>query len=276
MYDDFRRSGRHKIGDAYSDAMPGPEEIALSNSLQALVRQAAADRAFTRDKILGEMGYKTITGPDGKPVLAKLTDEERKALMSPTEQNRSKASQIYAERAKKAMEGTTELPPFLQKEFDAQKAAEDEVRTQLLGEHAGSAAAQQAMEQLKKREKNVRFNLQEQDKLDAFAKSKGLGDLNREASAKRVAGYNNLVNYSAPVIGSSASLLNYLQGKRTGKLNDDLTNLSLNNQQAYNFLNAGGTGLGLLTLASLNRPNTTTPITGGGTTGMNYGAGGFA
>lgn len=261
LYNDFRRSGRHKIGDAFQGAMPGPEEIALSDSLQALVKQAAADREFARNKVLAEMGFKAIPGPGGKPTLIPLSDQERLSFLSPTEQNRSKASQIYADRAKAAFEGTTKLPPFLQKEFDAQKAAEDEVRNQLLGPHAGNAAAKQAMEQLKKRERDARFNLQETDKLSAFAKSKGLGDLNKEASATRVANANNLVNYSAPVIGSSAGLLNYFQGKRTGELNDALTNLSLNNQQAYNFMNAAGSGLGLLSLAAMKKPTgTTTPV----------------
>jgi hypothetical protein len=151
LYEDYRRTQRHKIGDAYNEAMPTAEEVKLSDSLMALVKQAAADREQTRNLVLAEMGFKTVTGPDGKPSIQPLSNEERKAMMSPAEANRSEASRLYAERAKAAFEGTTELPAFLQKEVSAQEKRKAGSGS-AFRRTCGSAAAEQAMAELKKRE----------------------------------------------------------------------------------------------------------------------------
>lgn len=232
---------RRKTNEAFREAQMSPQERELANKIKALVAQAVKDREFTRNKVLAEMGFKTVSGPDGKPQVVRLTNEERRAMMTQSERNRSDASRAYAARAKAAFEGTTQLPSFLQKEVDTQKENETAVLKSMMGEEfAESAAAKQTMEQLKQQETAIRQSIQDQDKAIAVGASQQLSGINKAASQNRVAQYNNLTDYIAPNVNTSSGLLGYLQGERNKELQRKLDALSRKRSMISSVFTLGG------------------------------------
>jgi hypothetical protein len=240
-FQNYYDSERQKTNDAFRDAQMPAKERELADKIKALVTQAVKDRQFTRTKVLAELGLKTVTGSDGKVSLARLTDDERRAMMSPVELNRSEASKAYAARAKAAFEGTTKLPSFLQKEVDTQKENESQVLKTIMGEDfEKSAAGQQAVEQLKKREESARQNIQDQDKTIAVTGMSQMNALNKASSQNRIAGYDNLTSYIAQNVNSSTGLLGYLQQERNKALQNTLDKLSRKRSMISQVLTLGG------------------------------------
>ena len=124
---------KNDTNTAFNNAQPSAAEQQLGTSLQGLVAQAVQDKKNTRDTLLANMGYKSVTVADGKPTLVPLTDDERRGMMSPADRDRSSASQIFAQRAQAALTGNTQLPSFLQDTMATQRQAENEHLAQIMG-----------------------------------------------------------------------------------------------------------------------------------------------
>jgi len=227
--------------EAFKRAQMSPQERELADKIKALVQTAIKDRQATREHVLNQMGLKTVINPDGSKKVGRLTDEERRGLQDPMEQNRSEMAKTYAKRAMAAFEGKTELPTFIKKDLDVQKEQEATALKSIMGdEFATSAAGQQAVEQLKKREEAARFNVQEQDRAVALNASNQMTSLNQAATGDRIAKTNTLSNYAAPVINSASGLLDYRQGKRNSDLQVELDRLAAKRQGVTQWLTVGG------------------------------------
>lgn len=231
----------------YNDAMgqygqPSAEELALMEEQVKAVEQAMADRKATLPLVLGQMGLKLGTGPDGKMTFVPLSNDERRDLMSKADQYKSDAAAAYQGRAKAAASGTTKLPSFLRKDVDLQKSKEEALLGELLGPEAlNSTAGKQAVEGMRKKEEEIRQKIQEQDLASAPGASMSLSGQLADKRRRTIGGYEALPKQGANLIAGRGSLLNQMQQVRLDALKKRLAELESKRQGITSMFTLGGT-----------------------------------
>ena len=234
-----RESKKRK--EAERNAQPSPEELALMADQVKAVELARSDRQATIPLILGQLGFKLGTDESGKKTLVRLTDDERRQLMTQTERYKADAATAYQGRTKAAVTGTTKLPSFLKKDVDYQKVKEDALMEELLGPEAmKSTAGQQAVEALRKKEETVRQQIQEQDLASAPGKAMGLTGQLESAKLQRLSGYEALPSQGSNLIAGRGSLLQQMQQKRLDEYKRRLAELEGKRQTITQLYTLGG------------------------------------
>ena len=131
-----------KGGGTVSPPKPTPEEIALQKMQLEMLQSQQADYASMQPFILQSMGLKT----DSEGNIVQMTDEERRAGMTPEQLNAYDLLLSQQERQSKAFAGELEISPALQKEMTDQRTQMEEALSQRLGPNwMSTTAGQQAI-----------------------------------------------------------------------------------------------------------------------------------
>jgi len=231
-----------KLKEAERQAQASPEERALMAEQVKAVELARTDRQATIPLILGQLGFKLGTDESGKKTLVRLTNEERRQLMTQTERSKADAAMTYQGRAKAAVTGTTKLPSFLKKDVDYQKVKENALLEELLGPEAmKSTAGQQAVEALRKKEETVRQQIQDQDLATAPEKAMGLTGQLESSRQQKIGGYEALPMQGGNLINSRGSLLQQMQQRRLDQYRQRLGEIEQKRQMINQYFTLGGT-----------------------------------
>ncbi len=233
----------------------GPQEQEMANAQMSAIRQAIADREATRTLILAQMGLKQVGNQ-----LVPLTNEERRAMMSKAELSREEAKTAYQQRAMAAVKGETKLPSFLKKNIDLQKAKEEALLGEILGEDVvKSTAGQQAVAAMKKKEEDLRQRLQEEDLKSTPGMAAGLGGQQMAKRQGLISAYESLPSVNDNAIRARAGILNQLQDVRLSMLKEGLGKVENKRQMIQNFYTLGGQFGGAAAAYAQNRKKSPEP-----------------
>ena len=260
----YYKKEKKQYQDAFNQfGLPTPQEQELMRQQVAAVQQAADDRRATRDLILAQMGFKIGTDTGGKRTLVPLSTEERRAMMSKTDQSKSDAIAAYQERANAAASGTTKLPSFLKKDIDHQKVKEEALLGELLGTDAlNSTAGKQAVEALRKKEEELRQKIQDQDLAVAPGSAMNLSGQMATDRNRQIGSLEALPRQNEALVAGRGSLINQLQNYRLDALKKRYGQLENKRSMIQSFYTLGGTVGGAAASYANNRktqPETTTP-----------------
>ena len=122
--------------------VPTPEEIALQKMQLEMLQSQQADYASMQPFILQSMGLKT----DSEGNIIQMTDEERRAGMTPEQLNAYELLLGQQERQAQALAGELPISPALQKSLASQRTQMEEALAQRLGPNwMSTTAGQQAI-----------------------------------------------------------------------------------------------------------------------------------
>ena len=129
-------------GTTVKPPQPTPEEIALQKMQLEMLQSQQADYASMQPFILQSMGLRT----DSEGNIIQMTDEERRAGMTPEQLNAYELLLGQQERQAQALAGELPISPALKKSLASQRAQMEEALAQRLGPNwMSTTAGQQAI-----------------------------------------------------------------------------------------------------------------------------------
>lgn len=245
-----------QLEDAAREAEPSAQEQALMQAQIDAMNRASTERKATRAIILGKLGLKL--SPDGKG-LVKMSDEDRRALMSSVDRKKEDIAGAYMGRAKAAASGETKLPSFLKKDVDLQAEKEKALLKDMLGDgFVNSTAGQQMISGRMKEEEGLRQRIQEQDLATAPRMAQAVSGQVLDKKSGEIDALTALPYRGSALMGARAGVLGQLQEARLREYNKKLQKIEGRRSDITSLFTVGGL-LGGGALAG--RRNTSEPET---------------
>lgn len=220
---------------------PSAEETQLQKANLDLInrqKELAGRQQQEYDAMLpymySEAGYNYSKDPKGAAVISKMTDEQRRASMTPEQLQTYEIQSMANERTKKALEGKLDVDPAVESDI---ARGEQQLRQELLqklGPGAeGSDSWNRAMAEYKKQMDTVRYSVRhgEMTTADAIGTNRANESMKRQEQLLRNAqnatqGYNMGAGILGSATGSTEGALNRMYGQRA-----DAADLQMQNNQ---------------------------------------------
>lgn len=206
----------------------------LINQQRALATKQQQEYEAMAPYLYQQMGYNYSMGADGKPSLVQMTDEEKRAKMTPEERETADVRMLANARTKKALEGKLDVDPAVEADI---ARGEAQLRQELLAKLGpgaeGSDSWNRAMSEFKRNMETVRYSVRhgEMTTADAIGTNRANESMRRQeqriGQAKSATeGYGYGAGSLASATGTTEGALNRMYGQRV-----DAADLKMQNNQ---------------------------------------------
>lgn len=198
-----------------------------------------------------DMGYNYSRDAKGNPIVTRMTDEQRRSIMTPEELENADIRSLANQRAKKALEGKLDVDPSVEAEI---QRGEGQLRQELLAKLGpgaeGSDSWNRAMSEYKRQMDMVRYSVRhgEMTTADAIGTSRSEESMRRQQhKVANTKGATEGYGIGAGVLGGATAVtegaLNRMYGARI-----DRADIAMQNKQRdssfWGGMTQGGMGLG--------------------------------